>query len=489
MNARSLRNPGIALLLSALLGVQGCTSEPNQENLNSSVGLGSKVAQATVGRFHVTVDPRAKEPLSIVPVKDLLPGNKLLYTPADDPGNTVLDAVTLSGQGVWDDAAQTLTAPVVITHAGGLVGDLDEVQLVVTDLSDLTGTVTFESSNNLLDGLGAVVAFADLERPTSTTKCASGSPRASAGRPFVIRDTDPSTTFSFTVDVRARQNSTPLEINPDCDGDGFNVDRRQDAGDDCDDEDPAVIDCTCPANINGSNNYACLNPDTRCVPPLGGLVTCGANSACVCNINGDGFPNTRATCRSDCNVTCDAPVDGLIPPDNACAVDCRNDGTICNFDCSNAQDGECVASCRGGSVCNVTCEENVEDCTVTSCTGGSSCALACTGANSDCGITACRNDSTCDVNCTGDFATCGIGRCMTGSSCSVTCGGPEVLIGEEEVGVCTINCSSGAADCSMDCSNIPEARRDETCQLLCVGAQVRQLSIENGRAIYRCVPS
>jgi hypothetical protein len=193
------------------------------------MGTESLSGSRTVGKFSITVDPSAAEPWTIRPV-DEPPGSgkpslRLQTTGPLPSGNTVLlgpQNVTVTGPGTYNPSTHTMSANVVITHNAPTAGDFDELQMVVTSLTSSSPGIAFVTNNNSTTGVGAVMAFADIQSTTSTSSiCGVGVRKTSATH--ALRILDPADkAFSFAIDVRALSGSG-ASISPDCDGDGYNA--------------------------------------------------------------------------------------------------------------------------------------------------------------------------------------------------------------------------------------------------------------------------
>jgi hypothetical protein len=461
---RVARAFGTALVCAS--AVAACSGSEDVSPVSDPSAEGeSSAEQESIGRFKVTVDPTAAEPIVIEPVEEGLPQPGTQDTTPLPSNRTVLSSVTLTGPGTWNAATQTLTAPVVMTHNGSINSSFNEPQMVVTALSDETGTVTFESSDNPgVKGVGATMAFTDIQRPGAANVCGSFGVRTTAKLPLVIKDTDPATSFSFTVDVRAFQATT---VSPDCDDDGKNSEFGQDAGNDCNDRNASVI--------SGCDCTQCTTAGLSCDQPLttGGQFDC--NQGCSCNIDGTGGTDVNVSCQDDCNVSCDGATDGGDGGNIACRTACSG-GSTCGLDCSNLVGDDCRMACSQASTCDLNCSSNTGLCDYQTCSGGSTCNATCSGGGTICGVSTCGNDSDCAVTCgsateAANMTTrCGINACNRDATCVVTCVNP----GPQG---CTLRCTSDRAEeCRMDCSAIPDVpagNQAAQCKLTCPTGQAK----------------
>jgi hypothetical protein len=418
----------------------------------------------SVGRFKVTVDPMAAEPILFEPIEEDSPKPGTQATTPLPENRTVMSSISLTGPGTWNAATQTLTAPVVMTHTGSIAASFNEPQMVVTALSDTTGTVTFETSDNPgVLGVGATLAFADMQRPGAANVCGAFGVRTTASHALVIKDTNPATSFSFTVDVRAFQATT---VSPDCDNDGRNSE-LQDAGGDCNDANASIT--------SGCDCTQCTTAGVSCDQPLttGGQFTC--NSGCSCNIDGTGGTDVNVACPDDCNVNCDGAIDGTDGGNVACRTACSG-GSTCALDCSNLVGDHCRMACSQGSTCDLNCSDNTGQCEYQTCSNASTCNAVCIGGGTTCGVSTCGNGGDCAVTCgtatqqASMTTRCGINACNRDATCLVTCVNP----GPQG---CTLRCTSDRAEeCRMDCSAIPDVpagNQAAQCKLTCPSGQTK----------------
>ncbi len=447
--------------------VAACSGSEDSSPVSDPTASESEPAQLeTIGRFKVTVDPMAAEPVLVEPIEDEVPGPGTQNTPTLDPSRSVLTSVALTGRGPYDPVTQTVNAPIVMTHTGAISANFDEPQMVLTALSDTTGTVTFETSNNGNKGIGAVIAFADIQRPGAASVCAGVPTRTSASHALVIKDTVPATSFSFAVDVRAYQVTQNNLVSPDCDNDGKNKE-LEDAGGDCNDQNASVI--------TGCDCSQCSTAGLSCDQTLttGGAFSC--NQGCSCNIAGDGKTDVNVTCQDDCNVQCDGATDGTDGGNIACRTACQQ-ASACSLSCSNLVGDDCRMTCAGDSTCSLSCSDNTNAaCEFQNC-NGSTCSTTCEGNGTNCGVASCGNNSSCQVTCgtatdQANFSgRCGINGCGRDADCRVTCVNPGTQ-------GCTLRCNSAdAANCEMDCSAVPAASRNALCKVTCPPGETKTIS-------------
>ncbi len=475
-------------------GAQSASGAPQRGGDNKGGGAAPDIdaESETVARFKVTVDPSSPEPLLFEPVEAEAPGIGTKATSPTGPSvtNVPFNYVSLYGPGTWHAATQTLEATVVMTN-NHPNRDFDEPRIVVTRLSDETGSVTFESSDNPGEkGVNATFAFADIQYAGSANRCGPFGVRRTATHRLVIRDTNPKTSFNFDLVVRAILRAPGhASIVPDCDGDGRSAELAPDgtipdAGGDCNDQDPSQAGSDCDCN-------SCVTEGAACTENLSsGGFTCESDAICSCNIDGSGGSDVQGVvCNKDCVVTCDGAADGADTGSVACGTTCAGsqDGPLpnCFQSCSNTVSGTCQQDCTNGSSCTFACSgANAGRCFINTCAGGdegpSSCSATCEGSGSHCGVNRCSEDSACDVTC-GTQTTqsvfssfCGIRTCETGAFCSVSCVNPGP-------GGCVLDCDD-ASGCQMDCSAIPAANRDALCKLNCLAGT----RVHLGGGVYAC---
>jgi hypothetical protein len=435
----------------------------------------------SIGSFKVTVNPTAAEPILFEPIEADPSRLGTQSTLPLDPSLSVLSSATLTGPGTWDPVTQTMTAPILVTHTGVINASFNEPQMVVRTLSDTTGTVTFETSNNPgVKGVGATMAFSDIERPVGSTRaCGTTAAHTTAKHKLVIKDTIPATSFSFNVDVRARLVGVNVPVNPDCDNDNFNAEVNQDAGGDCNDNDATLTGSQCNCIDQ------CTTPGGTCTQAVtSGAFTCPLGD-CSCNVAGTGGTDVNVTCQNDCSVQCDGATDGTDLGNLACRTTCQN-GNDCALNCSHLVGDDCGMACTGGSTCNLNCNDSTGACEYQSCIDGSTCNAACVGNGTICGVSSCGNGGDCAVTCgtstaQANFSTrCGINACGRDATCLVTCVNP----GPQG---CTLKCSSTSSDCTMDCSAIPDVpagNRAAMCKLTCPTGRTK---IDVGGGVYECL--
>ncbi len=485
---RVARALSTALVCASAVAACSGSDDTSPDPTGTSGGESEPAKLESIGRFKVTVDPTAAEPIRFEPIEDDASRPGTQSTSPLPSTDTVLSSISLAGPGTWNPTTQTLSTTVVMTHTGVIPSNFNEPQMVVTALSDTTGTVTFITSDNPgVQGIGATMAFPDLQRPVGATNiCGAQGIRSSAQRFFAIKDTEPATSFSFTVDVRALKVLNNTGISPDCDNDSVNAEVGQDAGGDCNNLDASVTGSQCDCTSQ------CTSAGTTCTQPVtSGTFTCqeDATHPCACNVNAAGGTDVNVTCANDCAVNCDGAAD----TGDAQTVACRNtcQGETCSLNCSNITTGSCQQACSGtnqaGADCNLTCANNATICETTQCNssngGASTCSTSCVGGGQRCGISSCGNDSTCDVTCGTSTAQanftqrCGINSCGRDSVCIVACVNPAP--GGQG---CTLNCGNNSADCQMDCSSIPAGSRATLCKLNCGN----KTKVDIGGGLFQC---
>ncbi|HET7541856.1 MAG TPA: hypothetical protein VFK05_18400 [Polyangiaceae bacterium] len=501
----------------------------------------------TVGRFTITVDPGGEEQWTIQPDDDnpSLEGSsqRLQTTTAMPAANTRLlgsaQQVTVTGPGTYNPTTHTMSAKIVVTHKSAVATDFDELQMVVTSITSSSPKIAFVTNNDNTPGVGAVMAFADIQSSASTgSMCGPGIRKTSATHALRIFDPDDAP-FSFKVDVRALAGAGTA-ISPDCDGDGFNTEIGEDAGDDCNDSVASVYPgggvCAC-----AGAGTLCNVPGAACTQTVTSGSTYTCSGPCACNIQA---PSTTSditvNCQHECTFGCNGVTDGADMGTVSCSGTCAAAST-CAFNCNNQTGAaDCSYSCNNGSTCNVACAStnaagtdcttactdsnctvaclggaaqcgatqcNASTCTVScgtsasstfsgscgvadQCSNGSTCNISCVGSNSGgiCGVPMCRG-STCNVACgsttagAANFHYCGVGDCRNGASCTVAC---------TNASSCSLSCrtsgASAAASCSLDCRAVPVSDQQngtgDKCHLDCLNGKIKPL----GGGLYTCVP-
>ncbi len=452
-----------ASLFCALFG-GACSRAEDWESSEITKDLSSY--GESLGSFKFTVDTSAVEPVTVERLGTLgdgmSPPGQELQTTEDLGGDaSVFSHVAVTGPGTWHGPPiNELRAEVVITHRALTSNAFDEPQLVVTAFSKSgPGEVTFVSRHGGGDNQGAVIAFSDIQSNSSLNRCPGFGVRTSAKHALRIHVTEaPTTTFSFTVDVRAHPvAANAAVIAPDCDNDGFNPELGEDAGNDCNDRNPSLrTGCSCTSGEN-----QCTTAGGDCTPsgPGGGTVSCSNGSPCPCNVKcangaeGCGISSCQTT---TCNNTCH---------DNqgtsgACGVTTCSSAATCNSFCHDNQDtsGTCgVTSCSGNSDCGTVCQNNAGTqgtCGVGTCTGGSRCNALCqdnAGTQGTCGVKTCEGGSTCNTTCQDNAdtgGTCGVETCRGGAKCNAAC-----QDNASTQGTCGVKTCEGGSTCNLQCTD------------------------------------
>lgn len=450
----------IFLLLFGLGGVGACSSEAPMDTVGSPEGTRSETGNQVLGRFLVQVDPGAAEPVSIEPLaRGAGPSLKPQAVESVLLGNQV---VTVTGGGTWHAGTERLTANVVITSNSASV--LDEPRMEIISVTGPgAANVVFETAHHGGTGQGAVMEFADIQGTASSNVC----PAAFAGVKTSARHrlsihAPGAQSFNFAVDVVADVGATEPGsiIRPDCDGDGFNIEVGELAGNDCNDAIPALNPYVPPVlgnpnllpagNTCGCSPTSCTTPGATCNSTLfGGAETCAAANVCACDINASNGQDIHVTCEQDCGVDCSGANDSGDSGDLACQVDCRR-GSDCRQECTNMTAGSCLQNCPAGPNVNNAQHE------------GSACELDC--ANNPGGCTQdCRNNATCDFDCSNNAEACAV-SCLGASTCDMDCAsnpGGCTADCRQPGTACNVDCSNGTDDCSLNCQN------QATCDLNC----------------------
>jgi hypothetical protein len=430
-----------AFLLALTTALVGCAS-----TTRPATGPDPKGAPTVLGYAFFDVDPQAP------PEERIRVRTEWVSDAAAAPKSqgSVLGDVVLSGPGVWNADTERLSARVRITN--GTSHDLDEPQMVLDTLS--RDAVTAELVHSGDGGLGSVWAFADIAR--------SGGANGGSARQRIRFHAPGGVAFSFSVQVIA--DPAPRRgIDPDDDDDGYNSERDQPAGDDCDDRDPTVYPgrggCQCLSSCDVCGEGECCQQACtgQCECPLGCScdyestwsgedppdVVCG-DASCDLSCESYGHPCTISECDgSDCDLACASG-------SSACAVGSCS-GSTCAAHCSSTSGGCSVDACEDGSDCAVDCTNGSGACGVGECTG-SSCDLVCSRFGGPCRIEQCEG-AACSVSCENSGGSCGIDHCEAGSTCSVSC---------KSSTSCSMSCEAGAS-CTLSC------QQTGSCNLTCEG--------------------